>query len=244
LVTAQHLTVKTTFQWAPDPKKDVPDPNGVITRMLDATSIIRGNWFAMDPNIVSNDYIRNFSTLPLVSTLQLSLGPGMYVATGPKATDTSEKGLVLRTPAVGTLRLCGGASCATNDATNWTDATQTIAELDEIGVAQYGKRIIMPFRNVVLQNTSVTIALAADGTITSLGTHDQSIGNSVLGTVGTDVQGVASAYAARNTAIGAANTATQNAVQWADTVNKALADCLAQQKAIIQAGVTPTTSCQ
>ena len=109
----------------------------------------------------------------------------------------------------------------------------------------------MPFRNVALQNTSVAIALAADGTITSLGTHDQSIGNSVLGTVGTDVQGVASAYAARNTAIGAANTATgaantaaQNSVQWADTVNKALADCLTQQKAIIQAGVTPLTSCQ
>lgn len=152
-------------------------------------------------------------------------------------------GIVLRNPAIGTARLCSGA-CPSADDGKPTDTTPVLAELDNIGVPQYGKRIVMPFKNVVLQNTTLAITLAADGTITSLGTHDMGTTNTVLTAVGTDAQAAASALQARASAITAGNTAAQAAAQMPDTVNKALADCLTQRNTIISLGGTPTVPCQ
>jgi hypothetical protein len=238
-VTTQSLTMKLVFQWVPDPKAFPPDGNGVIKHVIDATPLIKSRWFA--PNVLASD-IQTLATLPLVSELKLTLDPGTYAADGPKPITEPASGIVIRSPAVGTLLLCG-KSCPSESSSNWTDSTTIISELDEVGIAQFGKRLVVPLRNVALQNTSLTIGLGADGTITSLGTHDQSIANGVMSTLGTDAGAAGSAIAARNTAIGAVNTAASAAVQIADTANKSYADCLTQQKTIIAAGATPPMSC-
>ena|ERR1700722_17711797 len=95
----------------------------------------------------------------------------------------------------------------------------------------------------MFETSNVALATSADGSLASVGTQDSSAAASAftgLGAAATaQTQAMANqngAIAATNTAIGAQNAAAVATATYADNVNKAKVDCLAQQAALIKAG--------
>lgn len=267
-LSLQALTIKTSYVWTPYPNvasnsgksksspNPTPDENGILKAHFDDTSKLINHWFVdnTEPAIVER-----MSTLPLADQLELRFVSWSYNKEGPAPVLAETKGFVLRQPAIGTLRMCGTKCQTPGQKTTGSDGfaptvsfdnTTTVAELDNINIPQFGRRLIAPFRNIMFQNTTIAFALGADGSITSLGTHDMSTSNSFLTTLGSSVQSVSGAFAARataiganNTAIGAANTAAAAVAQYADVALKAQADCITQRNTIIAAGAIPVVQC-
>lgn len=272
-ISTKYLTIKTSYLWTPypvPPASSPPDEPPTATSgataiappvaaapviaaamsnsapqvsTVDDEPLIAKRWFLDE---ATESSIRDSSTLPLKNELQLTLLP-WSVKEGAASADQPMGGFIIRNPAVGTLRLCGkkcSASIPQADPTALSlDNSTTVAELDNINIPQFGRRMIVPFRNIMLQNTSIALTLGADGSITSLGTHDMGTSNTVLTTLGTSVQSVDSAITARATAIGASNSAALATGTYADSILKAQADCIAQRNSIIAAGGTPVMQC-
>jgi hypothetical protein len=150
---------------------------------------------------------------------------------------TNPAGLVLRDPALGTLRICRNA-CSTSGISN------DLAPPVPVSVPQLGRYLVLPLKNDLFENSSLNVTVAADGTVTSMGNHSTGTLGSSLDTAGKIGDALASQATARNGAIAAQNTAAVNSAQFADNVNKALADCLSQQEAVRKAGGTPVGACQ
>jgi hypothetical protein len=263
-ISTKFLTIKTSYLWTPYPTSGQPTNTGqatntgqetnnviidnVLRATFDDTNTLAQYWFV---GADSNAKVGNFSTLPLSNQLELRFLPWSYAPSGAAPTGAETKGFVIRYPAVATLRVCGNTcvapgvsgSAAIPPLTLSLDNTTTVAEYDNINIHQFGRRIIIPFRNEALQNTIVALTLGPDGSVTSLGTHDTGNANSVLATLGTSTQSVTGVLTSRASAISASNTAAANVGTYADSIMKAQADCLQQRNAIIAAGATPLTSC-
>jgi hypothetical protein len=115
-----------------------------------------------------------------------------------------------------------------------------------ISVAQFGRIVVLPQRSGLFENAVLGAGLNPDGSISKMSFHSSGSLTSNLGSLGTAGSNVSLGIAARNTAIGAVNTAEQavlsartTQVQAPDVYNKALADCIANQAAITKAGYTP-----
>jgi hypothetical protein len=105
---------------------------------------------------------------------------------------------------------------------------------------------VQPLRNVLFQTSTAALTVAADGSIANVGTPSSSAAAAGFTAASGAANAQASAIAARNTAVAGQNTAAAAqtaAATYADTVNKALADCLTQQAAIVKAGGRPV-ACQ
>jgi hypothetical protein len=195
-------------------------------------------------------------TTPFLAALAVdrrSMGEVPVVTQGaPQKLD----GLVIRDPARAVLRLCKkmdpgcvpqGAAIPDNSI---VDNTYDIGARLAVSLPQFGRIMRLPEHSALFENANLTVALNADGSVSTIGYHSVSTAATAVTGVGTAAGGVTSGLAARNTAIGAVSTAAAaettaniNKVQGPDTYNKALADCLTQQKTIRQAGGTPV-SCQ
>jgi hypothetical protein len=119
-----------------------------------------------------------------------------------------------------------------------------------VPIVQLGRLYVQPLRNVLFQTSAAALTVGTDGSIASVGTQSSSAAAAGFTAAGGAATAQANAIAARNTAVAAQNTAgaaqttaTTAAATFADTVNKALADCLTQQAAIVKAGGRPV-ACQ
>lgn len=167
----------------------------------------------------------------------------------------SPSGLVYRDPALATLRLCRGecrletnlgSDPDTGTPTSIIDTTDDAATaVMSVPIVQLGRIYVQPLRNVMFETSNVTLATAADGSLSSVGTQGSSAAASGFTALSAAASAQAQAVANRNGAVGAINTAigAQNAAAvstatFTDNVNKARADCLVQQTAIVKAGGT------
>jgi hypothetical protein len=193
--------------------------------------------------------------------LRLSVAPVSIGAPLPDSSDDGPSrkkpsGLVLLLPATATFKVCRGVGpdCLSNrpviagmtDLTNVPlQATNRLTELTDdvqpgviVQVAQLGRTIIMPEHNGLFVTSTISATMNADGTIASIGYNTSNTAATGITTAATAAGDVLGGISARNTAIGAVNTATTNQIQAADTYNKAKADCITQQATIIAAGLT------
>jgi hypothetical protein len=178
-------------------------------------------------------------------------------------------GIVYRDPALATLRtclgVCGGMLSSTSSAggmsplapssiaagikssdnmeNNLIETTADVSPPIQVPVVQLGRIYVQPLRNVLFQTSTAALSVNADGSIASVGTQSSSALAAGFTAATGAANSEASAVAARNTAIGAQNTAATTAASFADTVNKSLADCLTQQTSILKAGGRPV-QCQ
>jgi hypothetical protein len=164
---------------------------------------------------------------------------------------TNPVGLVIRDPAMGFLKIChqSDTNCDGGSAILLEDRpveTTTDVSRQSVSIAQFGRILILPQRSGLFENAVLTTGLNPDGTISKMSFHSSSTLLAGLGTLGTAANSVATGIAARNTAIGNVNTAQKTLsdaataqVQAPGLYNKTLADCLANQATIINAGYTP-----
>ncbi|MFZ0871309.1 MAG: hypothetical protein WAM90_11365 [Rhodanobacter sp.] len=147
------------------------------------------------------------------------------------------------------LRACRGSACGgtIKEDSSLADLDNQIIDTTDdlpvptspIPIAQFGRIYIQPWRNVLFETSNVTLTAGADGSITSMGTQDSSAAASGFTAATAAANTQAQDVAARNTAVAAKNTAAASVAQYADTVNKSLADCLVQEAAIAKAGGHP-----
>jgi hypothetical protein len=253
------LTRSFSFKWVPklaDLKADA-FPNRFIATEVDVSPVIR-DWFSnagqawLDQLLKSGDSRQSPVTSPFLITLGVdarSMGnPSPPIADYSK----SLGGLVLRDPAKATLRVCRvlDPDCLVNAAAipenMLSETTNDIGARLAVVLPQFGRTMVLPEHSGLFDNATLTATLNADGSISTIGYHAVSTAAAGLTGIGSAAGGVTSGVAARNTAIGAYNTAAAaqttaniNQIQGPDVYNKALADCLAQQKAILAAGGTP-----
>lgn len=157
-------------------------------------------------------------------------------------------GLVYRDPALATLRLCRGTCppSGQSDGHDLLGAPGSIVDtsadlappLTNLAIVQLGRVYEQPLRNVMFETSSVSLATGVDGSLTSVGTKDSSAAAAGFSSLGAAANAQMQATSSRNTAIGAQNAAAVANASYADTVNKAKADCLDQQAKIIKAGGT------
>lgn len=226
-----------------------------FAREMDLTSVIKA-WFSPDGQAWLGSPAASQLTSPFLATLVVDR---RSMGTTPAAFKSPPKelnGLVIRDPAKAVLRLCRIADpgCVPQGAAipdnSIVDNTYDIGARIALALPQFGRIMQLPEHSGLFENANLTVALNADGSVSTIGYHSASTAATGATGLGTAAAGITSGLAARNTAIGAVNTAAAaqttaniNKVQGPDTYNKALADCLAQQKTIRQAGGTPV-SCQ
>jgi hypothetical protein len=257
------LTRSFSFKWIPkrsDQKGEI-FPYKFIATEIDVTPVISA-WLSPDGQVwlekdrQSADARHSLVTSPFLVTLAVderSMGN-----TVPPVSDYTKNlgGLVIRDPAKAILRLCRETDpeCVPKTAAipenAVSDTTDDIGARLAVVLPQFGRTILLPEHSGLFEDATLTATLNADGSISTIGYHSVSTAAAGVTGVGTAAGGVTSAVAARNTAIGAVNTAAAaqttakiNQIQAPDTYNKALADCLTQQKTILAAGGTPG-SCQ
>ncbi|MBL6612419.1 MAG: hypothetical protein ISS15_21195 [Alphaproteobacteria bacterium] len=172
---------------------------------------------------------------------------------------TVEEGLVLRDPATGFVQVCTVDSAIepVRGPNDWTvpedkvpcpipnaNAADTSPNSDDssrmaLNLPQLGRPRIYTAHSGVFENNTLGITLAADGTLQTASTRDQSTAAAGLAGLTSAASAAASAETARNTAASAANTGVINQIQFPATVNKALADCHTQAVSAIAGGLTP-----
>jgi hypothetical protein len=140
-------------------------------------------------------------------------------------------GLVVRDPALATVRLCKGPCSDTSGAV--LDTTDDLQPASRIPLSQLGRIEVLPLSNELFDKSNLVVALDANGSIISLGTQLSNSAATNMATLGQVADAI-------NTSQTSRNAAAVSAATYADTVNKALADCLTQQDAITKAGGKPT----
>jgi hypothetical protein len=174
-------------------------------------------------------------------------------------------GLIVRDPALGLVRTCLGpctgllvanaagqgvksnvVTASDNPNNTITEVTADLAPALPLPLPQLGRFEIEPVEDGLFESSTASATLNADSTVSSVGNQSSNVvaGTTGLGAVTASANAEASGIAARNTAVGAVNTAASSAATNVDNLNKALADCLTQQAAILHAGGKPIGSCQ
>ncbi len=182
-------------------------------------------------------------------TIKVAVEPWSHAAPNTSATASVDKidGLVIRQPALASMRVCMN-SCGMADALGVLprDAKGVnidLAPITRVVLPQMGKRLTLPLHNSLGTDVTLALALAPDGSVNTLSMQSNTTAAAGLGAVSSAAGAYSTAITARNTAITASNGAAVTSVQFADTILKAQADCLAQQALIVKAGGTPTVSC-
>lgn len=236
-ITATKLTLKASLVWDPKPGDPLDIP-------LDGSAVVQAAWFQGDPIVTTLGFKSLVESAHLAPHIALSLYPSSHpISTAEPEHEDGAKGFVIRVPALATVRVCQ-STCSLWPSTTFVDLRPVLFQADNVAVGQFGPRLIVPFKDHVFENATISLTLAADGSLTSIGTQQTSTANTFVTALGTAAQAQATSAAATNTAIGQRNTAQQALAGYPDLVNKSLADCLSQQKTIISLGGTPPAKCQ
>jgi len=253
------LTRSFSYKWIPQVSdlKVESFPSKFFATEVDVTPVIRDwlsdagqGWLKM--LVQSGEARQSQVASPFMVTLAVDERSMGNPAPPIKDYTKSIGGLVIRDPAKATLRLCReldtdcSLAAAAIPENAVSETTNDIGARLAVVLPQFGRTILLPEHSGLFDNASLTAALNADGSISTIGYHAVSTAATGAAGIGTAAGGVTSGVAARNTAISSYNTAAAaqttasiNQIQGPDVYNKALADCLTQQKAILAAGGTP-----
>lgn len=159
-----------------------------------------------------------------------------------KFNENDPGGIVLRQPALGTLRVCRGECTHAKDG-SLLETSNDLVPAQQIAVAQFGQLRVYPEKSSVFENATLVLTVNADGSL--IGVADHIVNSAAIGAtgLGTAADAVSAGIAARNTAMSSVNSANAAKAVNADTLNKAHADCLAQ-KAAIEAANETALACQ
>lgn len=184
----------------------------------------------------------------------------------PTASRAVYDGIVYRDPALATIRVCqggcggeltpaitagaikpiampNGVSVRTDFENTLVETTADLATLN-VPIAQYGRLSEVSMHSKLFETSIATLMQNPDGSIASIGTQSSNAAAAGFTAATAAANAQTSAIAARNTATTAANTALGAKAQFVDTVNKAIADCFAQQATITAQGGQPVGQCQ
>lgn len=172
-------------------------------------------------------------------TIELNVDNSTIGASSPSAATADApagdmpKGLVVRDPAVGVLRLCDG-SCGTSalDGGVLVGRPEDIATNSFVVLPQLGRLLVLPLRNALFQSSKLSVSLNADGTLASVGLQ-------ASGSLAQGLAGTAAAAKDEMAATAAHNASRAAQAQFPTLVNQAIANCLTASAAITAAGGTP-----
>jgi hypothetical protein len=156
---------------------------------------------------------------------------------------TLPKGFLLRQGPIGLFRICDVA-CPAKIRGDATD----VLKAEEHVIPQLGQYVVMPLRNRLFENQTLTIGVAADGSITKLGLKSDASAAAAFNTLNTSLDTISKAREAQEKAKAEARSAALNATK--DNAariaaeQQAIVDCLKAQEALRQLGGVPSGSCQ
>lgn len=234
--------------WSPALEDGADDGhNDTLLKSLDVYGSLIATWLnpagrAWYANEAVNGSKPGFHAVhdPIIAQLVVrhwTMGQPLTVDTR-KAIDAGD--LVLRDPAIAELRLCRN-SCSSEGG---IEASSDLASPIAVNLPQFGRYVVLPLKNQIFENSSLTVQVNPDGSIASIGNHSTGTLATNLATVGQIGDQLATNAKAGNDAIAAANSVNAANAAAVDIANKTLADCLAQQAAVKAAGGTPIGTCQ
>jgi hypothetical protein len=151
-------------------------------------------------------------------------------------------GVVLRYPMMALLRVCE-RRCPTASG----DATGVVGDAD-IVVPQLGDYFTVPLRNRIFQDQKIELTLSRDGLLEKVGINSKATAQAALENLNTNLDQIKAHRTAQEQAKEAAKTEAANAAKTvaenAQAINQAIANCLAAQKALKEAGGSPVGTCQ
>jgi hypothetical protein len=156
---------------------------------------------------------------------------------------TLPKGFLLRQGPIGLFRICDVA-CPAKIRGDATD----VLKAEEHVIPQLGQYVVMPLRNRLFENQTLTIGVAADGSITKLGLKSDASAAAAFNTLNTSFDTISKAREAQEKAKAEARSAALNATK--DNAariaaeQQAIVDCLKAQEALRQLGGVPSGACQ
>lgn len=165
--------------------------------------------------------------------------------TKAKATVVSDPvpGLVLREPAVGILSVCDYLCPNSNE----LDGTGIISTSQEI-IPQLGQIFVVPLKSGIFESQTLGVALSSDGGLSKVGLKSSAeapaVVNAVNGAIDSGAKANTSISKARSDQKSAEENAGRDAAQRVQANNKAVADCLAAQQAVRDAGGSIVGACQ
>jgi hypothetical protein len=203
------------------------------------------DWLSDDGKKWLSDNSKSSKALALTSPvfIQVELNTWTMGPQPPATPQAQTTSLVLRDPALGILRLCRG-NCVSSAPATLTDVTGDLMTPINLAFGQFGRELVLPLNNQIFENSSLALALNADGSISSQGNHSTPTVAAGIGTAGQIGTAIGTNQTNRNTSIAAQNSAEATKASAVDTANKTLADCLSQQQAVRAAGGTPIGACQ
>jgi hypothetical protein len=153
------------------------------------------------------------------------------------------KGFLMRQGPLGLMRVCDD-KCPDKIDSDATDVLKT----EEQVVPQLGQYVVMPLRNRMFENQTLTIEVGVDGAITKLGLKNDASAAPALQTLNTNLDAITKAREAQEKAkadarTGALSAAKDNATRVGAEAS-AIADCLKAQEALRQLGGVPSGRCQ
>jgi len=250
LQAQNHLSIQYSFDWSPGAQDQSlgGSETTVYTQKLEIYDAFIKSWLS-DDGVEWLDNSNNSSrtkTVAIKAPIIAQLNVQSWTMQQTKDSSQSEPklssaGLVLRDPALATLRICRG-ECRVQGMP--LDTSADLSAPVTLALGQLGRTYVLPLHNGLFENSSLAVALSLDGSISSQGNHATPTLASSMGALQSIGDALGSATSARNSSIAAKTAAETTSASFPDTINKALADCLAQQVAIIKLGGKPIGSCQ
>lgn len=236
-IVSEKLTSKVVLSWSPEICELDPDPvkagRSVAQRVFEAGDMV-GKWLSAAGTAWMADNPDAKNSVHLVLDVPSWSHP-------PEKTTSAAvtRGLVLREPAIGTLRACLGA-CPVPGKNGVATVDNVLRAVNAV-VPQLGHKLILPLRNTLTQTSVLDVTMSEDGVLTKVGLRSETGVAATLANLGANAEAARGATEAHDKAKAAALTAAQNKAR---DENKLLADCLAAQKTIRDNGGTPIGSCQ
>ncbi|WP_143787639.1 hypothetical protein [Paraburkholderia phenazinium] len=241
------LTRRFSVVWSPSftDSQIATATKTIISQSLPLYGTYIQDWLSDDGKKWLADNSKSSKALALTSPviIQVELNTWTMGPQPPATPQTQTTSLVLRDPALGTLRACRG-SCVSSAPATLTEVTGDLTTPVTLAFGQFGRSLVLPLKNQVFENSSLALLVNADGSLSSQGNHSTPTLATGLGTAGQIGTTIGTNQTNRNTSITAQNTAEATNASAVDTANKTLADCLSEQQAVRAAGGTPIGVCQ
>jgi hypothetical protein len=241
-IKAQYLTHKEVLRWTPAkpqyPQGTTPNSKTVSVEIYPKAFLDKEKWIKK-AGIATQD-LDNGRIKRMITYVFLDLDE--IIEPDPPLGD-SPAGFVLRNAPTGLLRVCD-APCP---AAFGGDVGNVLSAAEHV-VPQLGRYVVMPLKNRAFENQTLVINLSADGAITKLGLKSNATAPAALTSLNADLEAINKAKAAHDKAKADAMTAAaakdKDHANSVKDQNNAVAECLAAQQAVVDAGGTATGTCQ
>jgi hypothetical protein len=241
------LTYKQVLLWTPAKPMDA-EPTSFFSAILYPTKLIEAGQWITKGGIAYLESSNDPGTIVDRSGQLLSLLTQVALKTYEpvRRDDNSEvipTGLLFRIPAFGLLRVCE-IQCSRDT----TAEVNNVLIASEHAIPQLGTYVVLPLRNRIFENQTLSLTLSADGVVTKIGLKSNATAAAGLTSANADLDLLQKAKDARDKAkADALQSALSKPKEDANAVrdnNQAIAECLKAQAAVAAAGGTATGTCE